>query len=184
MRLFLRIGIVLIVISFASCPLQTFVDDPNSHNTISQEDDEKIIELWHRAVDFAQDLPQTVLGMKGSLPDDPESYRTIWCIDQIHTQALFIEHQLYGLVVAAGISDGMQYKIDEKLTLGMVKTTLEAALNSVTHTRGELNRIIGGCARQRRLPYDKATSLLTQIEEVGRVLAPMLPRVQINMFQR
>ena len=50
-----------------------------------------------------------------------------------------------------------EYRLDERLTLYNVKSALEQTMSAVKFARDDLNQVLGGCARQRRLAYDKAT---------------------------
>ena len=66
------------------------------------------------------------------------------------------------------------YQFDERITLGNVKGALEAIMRSVKSARGKLDQVLGGCARQRPLAYDKATSLLLLVQEVEKFVVPLL----------
>jgi hypothetical protein len=96
--------------------------------------------------------------------------------------ALEIFYYLYGAITAAQISIMLEYELDERLTLSNIKDTLESTLEVVKSTRDELNQLLGGCARQRRLAYDKATNLLALADDVGKVVTPVLHRVKLNML--
>jgi hypothetical protein len=69
-------------------------------------------------------------------------------------------------------------QIDETNSLITVKPTLSQAARFVASAHDELNEILGGCARRSRLAYDKANSLMLLVEEVGKVVVPMLQRVE------
>ncbi len=181
MRTFLRAAIVAVSFAGNAVPSYAFIDDAKGHNTISEQDEEKVLELWTRVLNFSKGLSQTMLGIRRSetLPT-PETYRTLFCVMQIDMDATVMERDLYGAVVAIQISSELQYSIDEKLTLGTVKVALEQTANFATFARGDLNRILAGCARQRRLAYDKATSLLLLVQESENFTIPLRRRIELS----
>ena len=183
MRTFLRAAIVAVSCACNAVPSHAFIDDAKGHNTISEQDEEKILELWNRVLDFSKDLSQTMLGIKGSetLPTR-ETYGTLFCVMHIDIVATVLERDLYGAAVAIQISSELQYSIDEKLTLGAVKNSLEQIANFAKLARSDLNRILGDCARQRRLAYDKATSLLLLVQEGEKFTTPLLRRIELSML--
>jgi hypothetical protein len=175
-------AIVLIALGCAAVTSHAFIDDATHHNTISGDDEGKIIALYGRALDFSQDLSSVMLGL--IRPDsDIEAYRTLFCVQRIDANAMLMVHDLYGATVASQMSTTLQYRLDERITIGTVKNALEQAARSVKFSRGELNQILGGCARQRRLAYDKATGLLILVEDVGKLVAPMLQQIEISVLQ-
>ena len=184
MKSFLRAVIVVIALGCIAPPSHAFIDDASRHNTISEQDHEKIIEVWKRVLDFSKDLSQIMLGVVRSetLPT-PERYRTLFCVMQIEDDARVMERDLYGAVVAIQTSSWVQYSLDGKLTLSVVKIALEETANYAKFARGDLNRILGGCARQGRLAYDKTAGLLLLVQEVEKFTVPLLQRIELSMLQ-
>jgi hypothetical protein len=183
MRLFLLPAIMLIGLVCIATPSHAFIDNDRAKNTISGDDEGKMVELEGRALDLYKDLSSVMLGLaKSGTVSDPEAFGTLLCVEQIAANANLIAFSLYGATSASQISTVLQYELDEKVTLFNIKGLLENTMNSVKSARAQLNQILGGCARQRRLAYDKATSLLALVDDVGKIVGPILQRVTVNML--
>jgi hypothetical protein len=92
-----------------------------------------------------------------------------------------MERNMYGVFISTQMSSPLTDPVDEKFTLDVVKLTLTAVSTVLVGARTEVNEVMGGCARQTQVAYDKAKSLLGLVDETNRIITPLLKRVEADI---
>jgi hypothetical protein len=131
-------------------------------NTISSNASKDIRLLWGKIGDFYKDLLEVGMSVLRSRPSatetlaNPERWNAYICIQRLVNRAQVMERNLYGVTIATQTSSSLTDPVDEKWSLEMVRLTLSTTSDLLAGTRSEINAVMGGCARQSQLNYDKA----------------------------
>jgi len=149
-------------------------------NTISFDDARKISAISGKVMSFGKDLSD--IGMSLARSSGPA--RAMICFRLIQDQTLFLGSSLYGAMIATEMSKSITDPADENDTLPVVKVALELVTSFLSSARSTMNQVVGGCARENQLAYDKAKSLMNLIEEASSIVSPTLRRVEAAMRGR